>query len=102
MTKKHKLLDWWLEASGCYAGYETTIFVCSKDGRLCVEPEEYESQIKKLVEKGKCAPGLPEPPKGSFSQLFHIAECCFFDDGATEIAFEGKFEPVESVPGRIY
>ncbi len=102
MTKKYKLLDWWIEASGYYAGYKTTIFVCSKDGRLCVEPKEFEAQIKKLTEDGKCAPGLSEPPKESFSQLFHIVECRFFDDGATNIAYEGEFEPVESVLGRIY
>lgn len=102
MTKKYRMLDWWIEATGYYAGYETTIFICSKEGMLCTVPEEYEAEIKKLVERGKCAPGLPEPPKGSFSQLYHIVECCFFDDGATKITYEGEFEPVESKPGETY
>ncbi len=102
MTKKYKLLDWWIEASGYYAGCETEVFVCSKDGELCVEPEQFELQIKRLVESGKSASGLPELPKGSFSQVFHIIECRFFDDGATNISYEGEFEPVEAVLGRIY
>ena len=87
------MLDWWIEASGYYAGYETTIFVCSKDGKLCVEPEKHEAEIKRLVERGESAPGLPKPPKGSFSQLYDVA---------TKITYEGEFEPVKSKPGEIY
>lgn len=102
MTKKYKMLDWWIEATGHYAGIEEKIFVCSKNGDICVEPEDFEPQIKKLIESGKCAPGKPAPPKGSFSQLYYLVTCCFFDDNATEVAYEGEFEPVKSEPGKIY